>query len=71
MVMVVTQENPGGSWLTYCRATSRRKARSPELRSGIGVCARYEASLRMNRLAGTRNALWVPSSEVRAPTTWS
>ena len=71
IVIVVTHENPGGSWLMYCSATSRRKARSPELRSGIFVCARYDASLRMNHLAGTRNALCVPSSVVRAPTTWS
>ena len=35
MVIVVTHEKPAGSWLTYCRATSRRNARRPELRSGI------------------------------------
>ena len=29
--MVVTQENPGGSWYRYWRATSARNARSPEL----------------------------------------
>ena len=32
---VVTHEKPGGSWCTYCIPTSRRKARSPEFRSGI------------------------------------
>ena len=34
-MMVVTQLNPGGSSRRYGSDTSRRKARSPELRSGI------------------------------------
>ena len=31
----------------------------------------HSAILRMSHFAGTRNSLWLPSSEVRAPTTWS
>ena len=69
--MVVTHENPAGSRWRYCTATERRKARRPELRSGIFTPARYWASIRMAHLAGTRSALAVPCSEVRAPTTWS
>ena len=69
IVIVVTQENPGGSSRRYGRATWRRKARSPELRSGISQLVSRSAILRMNHLAGTRKILWLPSSLVRAPTT--
>jgi hypothetical protein len=71
MVMVVTQLNPGGSRCRYWRATSARKARRPELRSGMGFSARNEASRRISHLAGTRKNFTVPCSDVRAPTTWS
>ena len=71
MVIVVTQENPGGSSRRYGAAAWRRKARSPELRSGMRVPVSRSASLRMNHLAGTRSSLWLPSSLVRAPMTWS
>ena len=37
MVIVVTQEKPAGSSRRYGSETSRRKARRPELRSGIRV----------------------------------
>ena len=71
MVIVVTHEKPAGSRRRYGSATSRRNARSPELRSGMRVLVSHSATLRMNHLAGTRAHLWVPSSVVRAPTTWS
>ncbi len=70
-MIVVTQLNPGGSSRRYGSDTSRRKARNPEFRSGIGVAASELAILRMTHFAGTRAHLWVPSSVVRAPTTWS
>ena len=70
-MIVVTQEKPGGSSRRYGSETSRRKARSPELRSGILVCASRSATLRITHFAGTRRNLCVPSSVVRAPTTWS
>ena len=70
-MIVVTQENPGGSSRRYGSATSRRNARSPELRSGISELTRCSASLRMNHFAGTRSSLCLPASDVRAPTTWS
>ena len=69
--MVVTQLKPGGSSRRYGSDTSRRNARSPEFRSGILVPDRELAILRMTHFAGTRAHLWVPSSVVRAPTTWS
>ena len=56
-MIVVTHEKPAGSWFTYCRPTSRRNARNPELRSGIFVSTRKVASLRMNHFAGTRSPL--------------
>ncbi len=71
IVIVVTQENPGGSSRRYGSDTSRRNARSPEFRSGILELVSRSATLRMNHLAGTRSILCVPSSLVRAPTTWS
>ena len=40
MVIVVTHENPVGRRWRYWSATTRRKARNPELRSGISVLAR-------------------------------
>ncbi len=52
--MVVTHEKPLGSRCRYWSATSRRKARNPEFRSGISVSTRYSARRRMAHLAGTR-----------------
>ncbi len=37
----------------------------------MGVSVRKLASFRIIHLAGTRRSFAVPSSEVRAPTTWS
>ena len=56
-VIVVTHENPAGSRRRYGWATERLKARSPELRSGMGVFVSQQASLRIAHLAGTRNSL--------------
>ena len=49
----------------------RRNARRPEFRSGIEEFDSFSAIFRMTHFAGTRRNLWVPSSLVRAPTTWS
>ena len=56
-MIVVTQENPGGSSRRYGSATSRRNALNPEFRSGNRELVSHSASLRMNHLAGTPRIL--------------
>ena len=70
-MIVVTQREAGRQ-----QAQVRQRHLAPERpQPGVEVGDRWlvsrSAILRMNHFAGTRRILCVPSSLVRAPTTWS
>ena len=72
MVMVVTQEKPGGQQVQVLAGDVGAEGPEAGVEVGDPHARRGSwASLRMNHLAGTRSAFAVPCSDVRAPTTWS